>query len=240
MGRPERFLALADDLIRNVSETDPKLAMRHLRRGKRVLIKALKVAVWMVASAIVIVVAMITAGLLFGPTGIEGVIAAPLAVLTAWATILYFAYRPRATPRRLARADLAELPARTEEWLDGERLKLPASAQPQLDAIMYRLEALGPQLYGLDPQLLEAMQIRQLIGEELPELVHGYQKVPRALQHRPLHDGPSPERRLVDALATIDEQIDRLQHRLAEGDLKTLATHQRYLEIKYKGDPQLK
>jgi hypothetical protein len=240
MGRPERFLALADDLIRNVADSDPQQAMRHLRRGKRVLFKALKVAAWMVASAIVIPVAMITAGLLFGPRGVEGLIAAPLSVLTAWGLILYFAYRPRATPRSIAKADLAELPARTEEWLDRQRPALPASAQPQLDAILFRLEALRPQLQGLDPQLLEALELRRLIGEELPELVVGYQKVPAALQRTALHGGPSPKHRLIDALATIDGQLGKLQEKIAEGDLKTLATHQRYLELKYKGDPELK
>jgi hypothetical protein len=205
-----------------------------------VLVKALKVAAWMVASAIVIPVAMITAGLLFGPRGVEGLIAAPLSVLTAWALILYFAYRPRATPRSMAKADLGELPARTEEWLDRQRPALPASAQPQLDAILFRLEALRPQLQGLDPQVLEALELRRLIGEELPELVVGYQKVPPALQRTPLHGGPSPKHRLIDALTTIDEQLGRLQQKLAEGDLKTLATHQRYLELKYKEDPELK
>jgi hypothetical protein len=135
---------------------------------------------------------------------------------------------------------LVELPGRTEEWLDSQRLKLPAVAHSQLDAIALRLEALTPQLHGLDPQLLEAAALRRLIGEELPELIHGYEKVPLALQQKPLHGGASPERRLLDALHTIDEQIGQLHHRIAEGDLKNLATHQRYLEIKYKGDPELK
>jgi hypothetical protein len=116
---------------------------------------------------------------------------------------------------------------------------LPASAQPQIDAIMFRLEALAPQLQDLDPQLLEALELRRLIGEELPELVAGYQKVPYELQRKPLHGGPSPKHRLIEALTTIDAQIGHLQQRLAEGDLKSLATHQRYLELKYKRDGKL-
>jgi hypothetical protein len=185
---------------------------------------------------------MITGGLLLGPRGIEGLIAAPLALLTTWAVILFFALRPgrRATPRTIAKADLRQLPAQTEDWLEGQRLKLPASSQAQLDAIGQRLEAIAPQLNGLDPQLVEAVQIRRLIGEELPELVHGFQKVPVELRRRPLHDGPSPEQRLVDGLATIEEQLGRLHARLAQGDLHELATHQRYLELKYKNGDEPK
>jgi hypothetical protein len=239
MSSTGRFLAIVDELKRSLPDGDAERAMRTFKRGRRVVVKAVKVAALMLIAAIVIPVAMITAGLLFGPRGVEGLIAAPLAVLTAWAAILYGAYRTRVTPRTIARADLAELPARTEEWLDRQRPMLPASAQPQIDAIMFRLEALAPQLRDLDPKLLEALELRRLIGEELPELVAGYQKVPYALQRKPLHGGPSPKHRLIDALTTIDEQIGRLHHRIAEGDLKELATHQRYLEIKYKTDGKL-
>lgn len=234
-----RFLAIVEELSHTLSDGDSQRAIRTFKRGRRAVVKIAKIAGLMLLAAIVIPVAMITAGLLFGPRGVEGLIAAPLAVLTAWAAILYWSLRARATPRAIARANLAELPARTEEWLEQQRPMLPASAQPQLDAIIFRLEALTPQLRGLDPQLLEALELRRLIGEELPELVAGYQKVPYELQRKPLHGGPSPKHRLIDALVTIDEQIGRLHHRIAEGDLKNLATHQRYLEIKYKGDGKL-
>ncbi len=241
MSKPERFLELANDLIRmseGGGKRDAQLMLK-VRRGRRMLVKMAKVAGLLITTAIVITVAMTTAGFLFGPRGVEGLIAAPLSVIATWAVILYFAYGRRATPRAIAKASLAELPARTEEWLEGQRLMLPSAARSQLDAITLRLEALTPQLQGLDPQLLEAVQNRRLIGEELPELIHGYQKVPPALQQQPLHGGASPERRLVEALGTIDEQIGHLHHRIAEGDLKTMATHQRYLEIKYKGDRKL-
>lgn len=240
MSSTGRFLAIVDELARSLPEGEAERAMRTWKRGRRAVIKLVKVAIWMLIAAIVIPVAMITAGLLFGPRGVEGLIAAPLTVLAAWAVILWGAYRTRAaTPRMLARADLADLPLRTEQWLDRQRPTLPASAQPQIDAIMFRLEALSPQLVDLDPKLLEALEVRRLIGEELPELVAGFQKLPYDLQRKPLHGGPSPKHRLIDALATIEEQIGRLQRRIAEGDLKDLATHQRYLEIKYKGHGKL-
>jgi hypothetical protein len=234
MSSTGRFLAIVDELARSLPEGEADRAMRTFKRGRRVVIKLVKVAIWMLFAAIVIPVAMITAGLLFGPRGNEGLIATPLAVLTAWALILWGAYRTRATPRTIARAGLADLPRRTEEWLDRQRPTLPASARPQIDALMSRLETLGPQLVELDPKLPEALEVRRLVGEELPELVAGFQKLPYDLQRKPLHGGPSPKHRLIDALATIEEQIGRLQRRIADGDLRQLATHQRYLEIKYK------
>ncbi len=78
--------------------------------------------------------------------------------------------------------------------------------------------------------------MRRLLAEELPELVRGYQKVPRALRGQPLHGGHSPDRHVIEGLATIDEEIGRMQARLAADDVRALATQQRYLEIKYKGD----
>lgn len=239
MTSPERFLELATDVIRSVSGDDAaERARRSYKRQMRAFVRLVKIALLMLLSAIVIPVAMITAGLLLGPRGVEGLIAAPLAVLTAWAAILYFGLRKRSTPRTIAKSDLPQLPARTEEWLDQQRHALPAEAQHQVDTIALRLEALAPQVRALDPQAPAAVEIRRLLAEELPDLVNGYQKVPRTLQRQPLHDGPSPARRLVEGLATIDEEIGRMHTRLAADDLHTLATQQRFLEIKYKGDDE--
>jgi hypothetical protein len=234
----EEFIGLAIDLVRGAAGEPSPAAIRRFKRRRRRVRRALKVAALMSASAIVIPIAMITAGLLFGPRGVEGLIATPLSVIATWAAILFLAYRKRATPRTIVAADLGALPAQTEEWLDRQRPQLPAAAHSSLDRIGNYLEALGPQLEGLDPQVLEAQEVRRLIGEELPELVRGYRKLPSELRQKPLHGGPSPERQLIDGLTTIDEQLGRLHHRLAQGDLHSLATHQRYLELKYKNDPK--
>ena len=95
------------------------------------------------------------------------------------------------------------------------------------------------QVQALDPQSPKAFEVRRLIGEELPELVEGYQKVPRALRDRPSHGGQSPDRHLLDGLATIEEEMNRLESDLSEQNLRALATQQRYLELKYKRDRKL-
>jgi hypothetical protein len=236
MSTPERIFEQAAELLRRVSSEARQRSERGRKRRRRLLARMVKTAALMALSTFVIVVGMISGGFLFGPRGVEGLIAAPFAIVVAWTAILYWSLRSRPTPRVLVKSDLAQLPARTEEWLDAQRWTLPAAAQQRLDSIALRLEALAPQVQALDPQTPAAAEVRRLIGEELPELVRGYQKLPRALQSQPLHGGHSPDRRLVEGLATIDEQIERVHLRLAADDLHALATQQRYLEIKYKGD----
>jgi hypothetical protein len=128
----------------------------------------------------------------------------------------------------------------TGEWLEQERGRLPAPAQTRVDAIALRIEALEPQLRGMQAEADGAADVRRLLGEELPELVRGYHKVPRALAQQPLYGGSSPERQLLDGLETIDKQLARLHERLAKNDLHALAAHQRYLTLKYERDEDSK
>lgn len=239
MSDPERIYEQASELIRRASTELQQLAKRGERRGRRLLARLLKAAALMLLSTLVIIVGMVSTGLLFGPRGVEGLIAAPIALFVAWTAILYWALAAKPTPRAVVTANLAQLPARTEEWLERQRKTLPAGAQVQLDALLLRLEALTPQVQALDPQSPSAHEIRRLLGEELLELVHSYQKVPPALQRQALPGGHSPDRQLADGLATIDEAIGRLHERLAADDLRALATQQRYLESKYKRDGKL-
>jgi hypothetical protein len=108
-----------------------------------------------------------------------------------------------------------------------------------VDSILLRLETLTPQLAALPADSQAAHELKRLLSEELPELVSGYQRVPRALKGKPTLGGQTPDRQLVEGLATIDEQIEQMHARLAADDLRALATQQRYLELKYKGDKKL-
>lgn len=241
MSRKERIFEQALELTRRASSpASRQRAKRRRRRRRRVFLKIAKTAVLLWLATAVIVVGMISSGFLLGPRGIEGLIAMPIALILSWAAILYWSLTSSKTSQQaIAKTDVAQLPARTEEWLEAQRRRLPAAARDQLDAIVLRLEALSPQLQTLDPQRLEGLEIRRLLGEELPELVSGYQKVPRVLQQQPLHGRPSPDRQLVEGLATIEDAIGRIHERLAADDMHALATQQRYLEIKYKRDGEL-
>jgi hypothetical protein len=237
MASRQRTADSPDKLARRVPIDARQRRRQRRKRRRRAFARMVKVGGSMALAALLIVVAMIATGRLFGPSGNEGVLAAPLAIAVAWAAILYyFSRKQQPSPKALAAThDLPQLTTYTEEWLDRQRRKLPADAQLKVDSIVLRLEALTPQLQALDPRTPAAVEVRRLLAEELPELVQGYQKVPRALQRQPLHGGHSPDRQLLEGLSTIDGEIDRMHTRLATDDLHALATQQRYLEMKYKG-----
>lgn len=234
MSKPERLFELATKVLRQRLDQGTQLAKR--KRKRRMLRRMLKGFLAMMVVTFVIVPAMIASGFLFGPRGTEGLIAAPVVLFSAWAVVLYWTFGRKPRPRLVGKSDLPQLPAHTEEWIELERAGLPAAAQGSLDSITQQLEALTPQLAALDAQSPGATELRRLLGEELPELVRGYRKVPPALATQPLYGGPSPERQLIEGLETIDKQVARVHERLAADDLHALATHNRYLELKYKPD----
>jgi cell division protein FtsB len=234
MSRPERIFEEAAQIVRAFTKDERRLA--RLKRKRRRFRRVLRAILAMVVAPFIIIPVMIASGLLLGPRGYEGVIVAPLVMLLTWGLILWWALARRRAPppsKVAVRADLPALPAQTEQWLEDQRSGLPWAAQKQLDSLTMRIEALTPQLKALDPQSPSAGEVRRLLAEELPELVRSYHKVPRALAQQPLYGGPSPERQLVEGLETIDKQVGRMHEQLATEDLHALATHQRYLDMKY-------
>jgi hypothetical protein len=241
MSDPERIIIETVELVRRLANDGHPLARRRRERRKQRIKRIIRGAIMLVVATFVIVPAMIAAGFLFGPRGVEGLIAAPLILTLVWSIILYVTFRERRTkPEMLLKTGLAQLPTQTGDFIEQERKLLPSGAQSQLDAISMRLDALGPQLAGMQDQAEGASELRRLLGEELPELVRGYRKVPRELTQKPLYGGATPERQLIDGLGTIDQQLSRLHERLAKSDLHAFATHQRYLELKYKRDDETK
>jgi hypothetical protein len=235
MARRDDFLEDLGALARGVLTESRHQAKLRRRKFKRWL----QIALALIIATIVIPIALITGGFFLGPRGTEGLLLTPLTVIAAWALILFIGLRQKKAPQALPKGEIAALPAHTSEWLDFQRQGLPWAAQQKLDDISLKLEALTPQLRRLDAAAPGALEARRLLADELPELVRGFQKLPPSLQRKPLHGGPTPEHRLIDGLATIDEEITRLHDRLAADDLHALATQQRYLELKYKSKDKL-
>ncbi len=233
-------MAGSDDIIEHAAEflrrisPEGRAASRRRRERRKAVFRRIARRIVVVCGAILAVV--LAWGFVMGPIGLFGVFAMILAMMLASVAIILWSQQPAPTPERFATTDLAQLPARTSEWLDQQRTALPAPAQRQIDGLAIGLDAIGHQLAALDPKLPEAIEVRRLIGDELPELVRGYQRVPPTLRRMPVDGGPSPDRQLTDGLGTIGEEIARMNARLASGDLKALATQNRFLEIKYKGD----
>lgn len=183
-------------------------------------------------AVLAIMVASAVAGF-FIPLGTTGVMVALGAMIAAVLLVMALPGERAIAPERLAEADLAALPLKTEIWLESQRKALPAPAITLVDSIGVRLETLAPQLERLNPAEPAAQDIRRLLADHLPELVTGYQSIPAPLR-REERNGRVPEKQLIDGLGVIDAEIDRVTQQLASGDLDKLATQNRFLKLKYQ------
>ncbi len=182
-----------------------------------------------------VLIGAIIFGAVVHPLGFFGT----MLVFLLLAAVLVSAFSVRAPrpqePAKFASGDLAQLPRQTELWLESQRPALPAPAQSLIDQIGVRLDTLTPQLAGLNAQAPVAADLRALMGEQLPELVAGFRRIPKPLQGQAQHEGGlSPEEQLIDGLNLIETQLADASLSIARGDLDRLATHQRYLELKYR------
>ncbi len=173
-------------------------------------------------------------GTIINGLGFAGVMATGLAVAAA---LYVFANYPKMkVPRaeNLSREKLDVLAGKTEIWLEAQRPALPAPAAKLVDGIGVQLDALAPQLQRLDEREPAAMEVRKLVGEHLPELITGFRRIPPHLQKEE-RNGRTPEEQLVGGLKTIEQEIDSMTRKIANGELDQLAVRERYLELKYHG-----
>lgn len=206
---------------------------RRPRQGRSL---AKRVAAIGGANAVILLAAAII-GLAVVPLGIFGALAVMMIMLAVTLAIA-FAPGPRpVTVEKLAKSDLKALPMQTTRWLDAQRAALPAPAVQVSDRIGQRLDTLGKQLASVDDGAPAAADIRRLVGEQLPDFVRDYQRVPRELRGTE-RNGKTPDRQLVEGLELIEREIGQLTEELARNDLDSLETRGRFLEMKYKdGDP---
>jgi hypothetical protein len=231
-------MASADDVMNRAEEAlrrhgmEPRMAQRARQRARASVFK--KLARITIAGA-ALAIGLISWGLIIGPVGVSGLMMAVLAFIVV-ATALMIIPAPGFTPGDVVpTTELALLPLKTEEWLAGQRRALPAPAVKLVDGIGLTLEQLAPQLETLDPAEPAAAEIRRLIGEDLPELVNGYIRVPPTFRAHAVN-GTSPDQQLVSGLGVVQSELTRMSEQLASGELTKLATQGRYLELKYQGD----
>jgi hypothetical protein len=183
-------------------------------------------------------VAIIVAALVIGffvPLGMFGALAVMALLILATLALAILPVTAEPTPETFHAVPLKSLPSQTEAWLERQRAALPAPAVTLVDQIGVRLETLAPQLATLDEREPAAAEIRKLVGEQIPELVKGWQRVPETLRSTP-RNGLSPDQQLVQGLKVIEAEIGEMSVNLAQGDLDSLATRGRYLQIKYRED----
>lgn len=229
MSQVDDVIARSQELLDRTRMGDAGVRARKRREGE-VIARVTRIAV---ADAVILVAAVIVG--FFLPLGMFGALAV-IALLIAVTVILAMApVTAEPVAEKLPGAPLKILPLQTQAWLDRQRAILPAPAQTLVDQIAQRLSMLGQQVATLDEGEPAASEIRKLVGEQLPELVKGYAKVPEPLR-RTQRNGRTPDEQLVEGLRVIEGEIGEMSSHLAQGDLDSLATRERYLQIRYQGD----
>ena len=181
-----------------------------------------------------IMAAMVATGIIIDGIGFAGVMLTAAAVVAA---VLFFAFVPK--PKVPKRAELKQgnphqMVARTELWLEAQRPALPPPAQALVDQLGVQLDALGLQLKGLGDNEPAMAEVRELVGEYIPETIDNYRKIPAHLRTEE-YAGKTADQRLTESLTKLSGEVDRVTRRLAEGALDDLAIKSRYLEYRYGG-----
>lgn len=229
----DRQLARTSELLDRTRERYGAVSKRARQQRQAAVLR--RVARIAIADGAILVAALV-AGLIL-PNGI-GMFGALLMMLLLVAATIGFAIFPLASAPRveqLQQVPLKALPLTTERWLEGQRPALPSPVLGLVDAIGVKLEMLAPQLAQLDERSPAATEVRKLVGEQLPELIKGYARVPEPLR-RVERNGLTPDQQLAQGLQVIDDEIAEMSAQLAQGDLDLLATRGRYLQIKYRDD----
>jgi len=225
----DRQIAKATEFLNNSRERAQ--AQRAWRRRKAGFAAR---AGRIVVADLAIVIAAIVIGW-FVPLGMGGALLIGALLVAVTFLLAFVSFEAPVTPERLVETPLKALPLKTEQWLETQRPALPAPMQTLLDGIGVRLETISPQLAALDEREPVAADVRKLIGEQLPELLKGYARVPQPLRGVE-RNGKSPDAQLAEGLKLIDQEIGEMSAQLAEGDLDSLATRGRFLEIKYRDE----
>jgi hypothetical protein len=230
----DRQLASADALLERTRERYGSVSKRTRQRREAEIVR--RVARIAVADGLIIAAALVIGFIM--PLGMFGALAVMGLLILA---TLFFAIFPLSAPPRveqLAQVPLKALPLTTERWLEAQRPALPSPVRGLVDSIGVKLEMLAPQLAQLDDNSPAAGEVRTLVGEQLPELIKGYSRVPEPLRRVERH-GLTPDQQLAQGLQVIDDEIAQMSAQLAQGDLDLLATRGRYLQIKYRDEDQL-
>jgi hypothetical protein len=209
---------------RSIGKGSAELKMKSLLKRVRNIGLAV-VAVWVAAGIFSAVV---------GPLLFWGLMAALLATAVA---VGVFGFFPKVkVPKRieLKQGNPQQMVARTELWLEAQRPALPPPAVAIVDQLGVQLDALGLQLQGLDGAHPAMAEVRELVGEYIPETIDNYRKIPAHLRGQE-HAGKTADERLTDSLGKLSGEVDRVTRRLAEGALDDLAIKSRYLEYRYGG-----
>ena len=198
-----------------------KLKSKHLTK------KLVQLAIGLVG----IFVAMGIAGAVLGGIGFWGVMIAFLMMALLFGGVMMQKVK---VPKRadINKGNVQQMVGRTELWLESQRPALPAPAAAIVSDMGVQLDALGLQLEGVDQNHPRAREVRSLVGEQLPEMIDSYRRIPAHMRGEE-RAGSTPDQQLTESLGKISSEIDSITRQLAEGSLDDLAIKHRYLDYKF-------
>ena len=207
----------------SIGEGSARLKKSNLKARVRNVVLAV-FAIW-VATGIV--------GAIVDGIGILGVLGLIVATVVAVGVFGQFPRLKTPTRADITRGgDVKQLVGRTELWLEAQRPALPPPAAQIVSDMGVQLDALGLQLEGLDQNHPKAREIRSLVGEQLPEMIDSYRRIPAKMRGEE-RAGSTPDQQLTQSLKTISGEIDSITRQLAEGSLDDLAIKNRYLDYRF-------
>lgn len=231
----KRLLAEGRALVRDNREGGrhrrvPSIGEGSARLKKSNLLKRLRnvaIAVFTIWVASGIVGAFVEG---IGILGVMAVIIASVVAITIFSSFPKLKTPTRADITR--GGDVRQLVGRTELWLEAQRPALPPPAVTLIDQLGVQLDGLGMQLEGLDQNHPRAREVRNLIGEQLPEMIDSYRRIPPHMRKEE-RAGSTPDEQLTQSLQTIGGEIDSIARQLAQGSLDDLAIKHRFLDYKF-------
>tara|TARA_B100001179_G_scaffold134922_1_gene96972 strand:- start:2001 stop:2774 length:774 start_codon:yes stop_codon:yes gene_type:complete len=188
-----------------------------------------------IATVGIVVLAMVI-GVVIGGLGFGGLMTTALILLAAWLLIGMMGRTKTPERSELNKGDPKQMVARTELWLEAQRPALPAPAVQLVDDLGVKLDTLGQQLATAPAGHDAIRDIRELVGDTLPEMVESYTRVPPTMRGE-AHAGATADARLVEGLGKISQEIDSINRQLANGALDDLAVQHRYLGYRYGEGP---
>ena len=229
-----RALGQAEEFLRR--HWKPKAVVdaekRRIRRKTREATRRVKRAIAVTGTS---GAGVIGYGFAVAPLSTTALLVAGTATLAAAGASLFW---PGASPagRKISREELVALAAEAEEWLLQQRAKLPGSAIPAVDSIFFRLGDLHPQVEAMEPTSTLAWEVRRLLGDHLPRLVYSYAQLPAAVRD----EQPELLQRLIEGLATLEEELARICREAARSHLVTFQAQERFIETRYRDAGKLK
>ena len=183
-------------------------------------------------AALAIFIGTSAVGMVMDGIGIMGLM---LAIIVAAGVLGFMAVYPQMKePKRadINKGDIRQMVGKTELWLEHQRPALPPPAAAIVSDMGVQLDALGLQLEGVDQNHPKAREVRSLVGEQLPEMIDSYQRIPAHMRGEE-RAGSTPDQQLTESLGKISSEIDSITRQLAEGSLDDLAIKHRYLDYKF-------